>query len=284
MDRTIPIAKSDQIGTVQTAYRAIIALGGWLPWVTLAFLAAGVLVAPRRSVALLAAAVGLGLSMLLLVLGIVIGRGLLLATVPPAVVPGAVTGLLYDTATAAIHDTAVIGVVLAIAVAVVAWFAGPFQAPRRFRGYYTDGVGALRNNAEQHGVTTGRVGEWVYNQRRLLHVIIALAAAAAIILLRPLSVSDIVGTLVLAVLALVVVTLVERPERPEPPARCRPSWNPTLPDHVLTPLRTHPTGFGQRRARPRDPVTWDARRSRRRTVAGVASCPSLLRAGEPGLG
>ena len=138
--------------------------------------------------------------------------GLLLAAVPPAVVPGTITALLYDTATAAMHDTAVIGVVLAVSIAVVAWFAGPFRAPRRLRGFYTDGVAALRHNAEQHGVTTGRVGEWTYTQRRVLHVVIALAASAAIILLRPLSVSDIVGTVAVAVLALVIVTLIERPK------------------------------------------------------------------------
>ncbi len=190
----------------------VIAVGSWLPWVALVFLAAGVLVARRRSVALVWAALGLGLSMLLLVLGFTIGRGLLLTTVPPAVVPGAITGLLYDTATAAMHDTAVIGVVLAVSIAVVAWFAGPFRAPRRLRGFYTDGVAALRHNAERHGVTTGRVGEWTYTQRRVLHVVIALAASAAIILLRPLSVSDIVGTVAVAVVALVLVTLIERPK------------------------------------------------------------------------
>ena len=61
-------------------------------------------------------------------------------------------------------------------------------------------------------MTTGRVGDWVYAQRRVLHVIIALVASAAIILLRPLSVADIVGTLVVAVIALIIVSLVERPE------------------------------------------------------------------------
>ena len=66
--------------------------------------------------------------------------------------------------------------------------------------------------------------------------------------------------------------------------RCHRSWNLTLPDHVLTPLRTHSTGLVRVGRGPDDPVMWDARRSRRRTVAGVASCPSLLRAGEPGLG
>ena len=219
VDRMIPIAQSDQIPTVQAAYRAVIAVGSWLPWVALVFLVAGVLVARRRSVALLWAALGVGLSMLLLVLGFTIGRALLLTAVPPAVVPGAVTTLFYDTATVAMHDTAVIGVVLAVSIAVVAWFAGPFRAPRRLRSFYTDGLAGLRDNAEKHGVTTGRFGEWIYAQRRVLHVIIALAASAAIILLRPLSVSDIVGTVAVAVVALVIVSLIERPKglAPAPP-------------------------------------------------------------------
>ncbi|HWH99943.1 MAG TPA: hypothetical protein VNT27_06410, partial [Propionibacteriaceae bacterium] len=99
VDRTIPIAQSDQIPTIQAAYRAIIAVGSWLPWAALIFLAAGVLVARRRSVALVWAALGLGLSMLLLVLGFTIGRGLLLTAVPPSVVPADITTLLYDTVT-----------------------------------------------------------------------------------------------------------------------------------------------------------------------------------------
>jgi hypothetical protein len=93
-------------------------------------LIAGVLVARRRSVALVCAALGLGLSMLLLVLGVNIGRGLVLTAVPAAVVPPGITTLFYDTATAAMYDTAVIGVVLAVAIAGVAWFAGPFRATR----------------------------------------------------------------------------------------------------------------------------------------------------------
>jgi hypothetical protein len=155
--------------------------------------------------------------MLLLVLGITIGRGLLLTAVPTAVVPANITTLLYDTVTAAMYDTAVIGVVLAVSIAVVAWFAGPFRAPRRLRSFYTDGLAGLRDNAERHGVTTGRFGEWIYAQRRVLHVIIALAASAAIILLRPLSVSDIVWTVAIAVLALVIVSLIERPKGAAPP-------------------------------------------------------------------
>ena len=99
-----------------------------------------------------------------------------------------------------------------------AWFAGPFGLPRKLRSLYTDGVGAIRRSAEQHNVTTGRAGDWVYAQRRVLHVVIALGATAAIILLRPLSVSDIVGTLVIAVIAVIIVSLIERPTRADLPA------------------------------------------------------------------
>ena len=133
---------SDQITTVQAGYRAVVAVGSWLPWAALIFLAAGVLVARRRSVALVGAAIGLGLSMLVLVLGFAVGRALLVTSIPAALVPPTVTTLFYDTATAPMHDTAVIGVVLALAIAIVAWFAGPFALPRRLRSLYADGVAA----------------------------------------------------------------------------------------------------------------------------------------------
>jgi hypothetical protein len=54
--RTIPIAQSDQIPVARRAYLAVVSIGSWLPWVALIFLTAGVLVARRRSVALVWAA------------------------------------------------------------------------------------------------------------------------------------------------------------------------------------------------------------------------------------
>ena len=53
------------------------------------------LVARRRSMALVLAAVGLGLSMLVLLLGFTVGRAVLLTSVPATLVPGEVTTLLY---------------------------------------------------------------------------------------------------------------------------------------------------------------------------------------------
>src|SRR3954454_16760300 len=120
IDKTIPIAQSDQLPTVQAGYKAIVALGSWLVWLVVLLLAAGVLVARRRSLALVWSAVGLGLSMLLLLVGLRVARAVLLTSVPPAIVPANITTLLYDTVTAAMKDTAVAGLVLGLAVALVA--------------------------------------------------------------------------------------------------------------------------------------------------------------------
>ena len=216
--RSIPIGRASQLPAIQTAYQIVVAVGSWLPWVALLLLTAGVLVARRRSVALLWTALGLAFSMLLLQLALSVGRAVLVTEVPATSVPSSVTTLLYDTATAAVRATAVSTLVLALAVAIVGWLAGPFRAPRRLRALVNDGFGVLRRNAAAHNVSTGRVGDWVYAQRRVLHVLIALASAAAIIALRPLSGSDIGWTAALAVLALVLVSLVERPPMEAPPS------------------------------------------------------------------
>jgi hypothetical protein len=173
--------------------------------------------------------------MLVLLLGLGIGRGVLLTAVPASVVPSDVTTLLYQTATGPMKDTAVAGLVLGLAVAVVGWFAGPFRGPRVLRGFYGDGVASLRTSAEQHGVSTGRFGEWVYAQRRVIHVVIGLAAAAAIILLRPLSVADILWTLLITVLVLLVMSLVERPRPAVPGIAVAAPANGSRPDRAALP-------------------------------------------------
>ncbi|GAA3640432.1 hypothetical protein [Microlunatus ginsengisoli] len=211
VNRTIPIAQAENLPTAQVAYRAVVAGGTWLPWVALILLTAGVLVAKRRARTLIWAAVGLALGMIVLLTGFVTGRAVLLTTLPPSVVPSNVTTLLYDTVVTPMKDTATVTLVLAVVVAIVGWMFGPFAAPRRLRGLYLDGVASLRGSAESRGVTTGKVGDWLYAQRKVVQTVVGLGAAAALLLLRPLSIGEIIATLVVALIVLIVLSLVERP-------------------------------------------------------------------------
>ncbi len=211
IDRTITVAQSNAIPTVQLAYGVALAAGEWLPWVALAFLIAGVLVARRRSLALVWSATALALSMLVTAAGFAIGRLVFISSVSPSLLPSDFARTIFNTVVAAMEETTVAVLVLAIAVAVVGWFAGPFEVPRKLRGFFGSGVTWVRESAERHGITTGRTGEWIYAQRVLLRVAVAVIGAAIVLFVRPLSPALTIWTLVIAVVVIAILELVQRP-------------------------------------------------------------------------
>jgi hypothetical protein len=217
IDKTIVIAQSDAIGPIQTLYQLTIAVGAWLQWVALAFLIAGTLVARRRSLALVWAAVGLGLGMTVLAVALAIGRTVVVANLSPSVMPAKTATELYDQVVEFIQSAAVAVAVLAIAVAVIGWMAGPFRIPRRLRAVAASGAASLRAVGERHRLTTGKVGEWLYRQRVLVRVVIAAAGAVIVVFTRPLTPGLIVWTAVICIVVVGILELVQRPGQ-EPPA------------------------------------------------------------------
>lgn len=211
VDRTVVLLQSDLLPTVQLVYGAVVALGTWLPWVVLALLLGGVVVANRRHRAVLWAAGGVALAMVVLVVAQAAGRVALQVAIPASVLPGSVSGLLYDTATGAMRSTAISAAVLGAAVALVGWLSGPSRTPTRLRAVYLSGAARLRAVADEHGLSTGRFGDWVYRQRTLAFALVAVLAAIVIILSRPVTPSLVAWTAFWSALALVVLTLIERP-------------------------------------------------------------------------
>ena len=237
INRTITVAQSNEIPTVQLAYGLAVAAGAWLSWVALGLLAAGVLVARRKSTALIWAAVALAIVSALTAAAFAIGQGVFITSVSPSLLPSDVARILYSEVTSQMQETTVAVLVLALVVAIVGWLAGPFDTPRKLRGFASAGAAQLRDLAEQHGLTTGRFGEVLYAQRVLIHVAIAVIAAAVIVFVRPISTSLIVWTLVIAVIVVALLELLQRP--PKEPATVEPgtpaSGSPSAPDAPDTP-------------------------------------------------
>jgi hypothetical protein len=211
VDKTITVVQSSNIPQTRSLYHLAVALGNWLPWITLLFLAAGVLVARRKSVALIWAAVAFGFVMLLTAIGVDIGQTIFIQSVSPSLLPAAVGDALWGAVFGGMQAVAAALVVLAALLVVVAWFAGPFAISRKLRGFFGDGTAVVRESAEKHGITTGAVGQWIYQQRVLLHVLVAVVAAALVLFVRPLTVGLVVWTLVIAVIVIVVLEFVQRP-------------------------------------------------------------------------
>lgn len=211
VDRTIVIANSDAAPTAQTVYALTTVLGVWLPWVSLAFLAAGVVVARRRIRALIWAAIAVALSALLLLAIIAIAKPLAVSALSASLIPADTANVLYETAVEAVNSTAVALAVLAVIVAFVAWLTGPFRVPRRLRAVGTSTTSAIRSVGEQHGLTTGSVGEWLYRMRMPLYVLIALGFAAVLIFNRPLTLAVILWSTVIALLLIAILQVLQRP-------------------------------------------------------------------------
>ncbi|MET0934285.1 MAG: hypothetical protein ABWX56_11250 [Mycetocola sp.] len=211
VDRTIVIAQSDALASARLAYGLAVTAGAWLPWVAILLLALGVLVARRRPVALIWAAIALALSMALTLAALAGGSIAVISALSPQVLPSGVAGLLYETVASDMRNTAVAVLVLALVVALVGWLAGPFEVPRRLRGLVSDTAGAIRGAAERRGITTGRVGVWIYTRRMLLRALIAVVASLVVLFVRPITVELTLWTLVLSALALAILELVQRP-------------------------------------------------------------------------
>ena len=211
VDRTIVVAQSDAIPTVQLAYGLAVMAGDWLPWIAILFLVLGVLVARRRSVTVIGAAAALALSMAVLAAAFAIGGLLVVSSVDPAVLPANVATLLYETVVGDMRATTIAVLVLAVLVALVGWLSGPFLPARRLRSLARAGAARIRHAAEDRGMTTGRTGEWLYRQRVLMRVLVGVAAAAVVLFVRPLTPALTIWTLVIAGAVLAVLEIVQRP-------------------------------------------------------------------------
>lgn len=211
IDKTVVIAKTDSLAQVQLAYRAALATGYWLGIVVLGLLVAGVLVSVRRWHATIGAAVGLGLGGAMVLGGVGVGKVVAQASVPASVMPNDVLVLFIDTVTQAINDLATATVLLAIVIGLVAWLGGPFRSSITVREAYGSLTQNVRDRADGHGLSTGKVGTWLYNQRVLLRVVVGLLAAVVLVLSRPISASVVVTTAVVSVVLLIVLSLLQRP-------------------------------------------------------------------------
>ncbi|ROP74599.1 hypothetical protein [Curtobacterium sp. PhB115] len=228
VDRTIVIATSDAAVRAQTAFALVQVLATWIPWLVVLCIGAGVVMARRRARALALGAIGVALAMLVMLAALGVGRVLAVRELAPELMPRNAARVIYDSVVAFAASAAVAGAVLGVCVALVAWFSGHSASATRLRSGFGTAAGALRAWAETHGISTGRVGDALYRGRVLLRAAVALAAAAIIVLHRPLAPSLIVWTLVGA---LVVVALLELVERP-PERRGTPTSAPGSDDPV----------------------------------------------------
>jgi hypothetical protein len=211
---TFALFSATDLVRAQTLYRLINDLKIVLPILTLLLLAAGVYIAKGHRRALIGAGLGFAVSMLVLGLALLIGRGIYLNTVPNSVLPGNAAAVIFDTFVRFIREALRTLLVVGLVVAIVAFFWGPSVTAVRSRGAVKSGFDWIRRFGEREGVTTGPVGRWTYAHRRALRICaVGLVALLFVFWGRPTA----LVVIWLAVLLLVLLGLIELIGRP--PAR-----------------------------------------------------------------
>lgn len=211
IQKTIVIATSDSLVNVQSLYKVTTAIGTWLIWVALAFLAGGIVLARRRVVALVATSTALAILMAALASGLAVGQFVFISLISPKYLPADAASAIYQQVVDLMTSMSVAIAVLAAAIAIVAWLTGPFRTTARLRELIAEGSEKLRAIGDERHIGTGRFGEILYAQRTLAYVIVAVAATAIVLFTRPLTPVLVIWTAVIALLVVVILELLQRP-------------------------------------------------------------------------
>jgi hypothetical protein len=203
--------QSKDITRVRTGFNLLNTLGVWLPILALILLVLGVYVAKDHRRALVGAAIGVAVSMVVLALGLAVFRSVYLDAVPATVLPHDAAAVLYDTIVRFLRLGLRTIFALALVVAAGAFLSGRSLTAVRTRQGLTRAIASLQGGAEQAGFRTGPVGAWVYEHKRALRIgAITLAALALVFWGRP--TGKVVLGLTLALL--VVLAIIEFLGRP----------------------------------------------------------------------
>lgn len=133
VDRTVVIMESDTLVTVQVAYRIATTVAFWLPWLALALVVGGLFVAGASIRSLLISAGGIALTMAVLLVGLAIGRSIVLREFDVAGVPDEVGAILFDQVVGGIYAATLTVLVLVLIIAASAWLFGPFDVVGRVK-------------------------------------------------------------------------------------------------------------------------------------------------------
>lgn len=218
INKTIVLFQSDSLTLIRVLYQLAMTFSYWLPWVALALLVTGVVLANNRPRALFAASISLSVVFFVMASGLNIGSHLFVFQVSPSIMTAAAAYAIYNQLTLLMSSTLVALTVLSIIVAIGSWLVGSSRAAQGLRDLTQSAFGFVRESAEKRGISTGKFGATVDKLHTLLVVATLLIAVFILFLSRPIALSTIVVTLLVVVLVLISIELVRRPESAQEPS------------------------------------------------------------------
>lgn len=210
VDRVLILGEGTNLATIRTGYALATTLGFWLPVITLALFGLGILIARRRSTAVLGTGIGFVVGGGTLAVGLAIGTTAVGVTAGVLdLSPDALT-VIYEQLVGNMAQTALVLALLGVFIAVLGWAMGRSGPAQSLRGGIRELNSSTRRRLDERGLDTGSFGLWLARQRILVRTIIAVLAVLWLFPLRPLSVGDIVLVLVVTFVVAWILELLQR--------------------------------------------------------------------------
>ena len=212
VNKVIIISDGTVVSEIQTVYGISVTAGLWLPFIALGLFLLGILIARRRSLAVVGSGIGLFIGAGALAIGFDAGATAVGVAASNLQLSPRALNVIYQTLVSEMHNVAKVTVVLGLFIAVLGWALGSWSSSRRLQSF----VGGLNSSARvslgARGLNSGRFGEALYRFRTVVHVIAVAAGIIWLMLLRPISFGDIVlVTVVILLITWVLELLQKRP-------------------------------------------------------------------------
>jgi hypothetical protein len=223
-------------------------LGTWLPLVVVTLAALGVWLAPSHRAGLMAAGVGVGVMMVVLLVALAVIRQRYLDSVSPGAQTQAAAAVIFDTLVRFLRNSTRTVLVIAVITVVAGYLYGPGRGARAIRSGATHASAASGRAAARVGLRTGGAGRWLQAHRGWTTGIVIGAGALALVLWNYPTPASVALVLLIIVVALALLAILAAAGTSPTPAG--PAGGP--PDGEATPPPAAPTQADSARERPED--------------------------------
>ncbi len=181
-DRKVTLFQTEELGKAQDAMRLLDIMGAWLPVLAVVLAALAVWTSPRHRLMLLITAVGVGVMMVVLLVGLAVVRRAYLDAVPSATLPPDAAAAIFDTFGRFLRDSTRTLLVVAVITALAAYLYGPGRGARAVRGLARRGTAAAGHGLSRAGLHTGSAGRALAEHRSWTTGIVIGAGALTLVL------------------------------------------------------------------------------------------------------
>lgn len=203
--KSIVLVHNDHLSEARDAARWLSVVAPWLPWAVVVLAGLGIWAAPSHRVALMAAGIGIGAMMCVLLIAVAVIRQICLDAVPPPAQSQDAAAALYDTLVRFLRQTIFTVLLTALLTVIAGYLYGHGRGAAAVRTAAARSTRTAGHALARTGLKPGAVGQWLRMHRSLTTGVVIAAGALALVLWNYPTPASVV--LVLLVVVVVLATL-----------------------------------------------------------------------------